>query len=142
MTGYIVYRIVPGSHRGHSSGGSVGLRRTIVVQQIAIAVNHRGRGLGRFALDWLVQRAVDDGIDCIELGSTIESLPFYQRFGFIGARCCSLTGLEGCLQISFNLLLFSVSRSLSIYNYHPGQTSVTFFLAPSTSSRFQDGHFD
>mmetsp|Transcript_108916 Transcript_108916/g.308024 ORF Transcript_108916/g.308024 Transcript_108916/m.308024 type:complete len:686 (+) Transcript_108916:3-2060(+) len=56
-------------------------QNVINVVQIAIADEHRGRGLGKKAVEWLVQYARKFNMDSVAVGSTQEGLKFYESCG-------------------------------------------------------------
>merc|ERR1719362_2332640 len=56
-------------------------QNVINVGQIAIAEEHRGKGLGRTAVDWLVGYAKKFNMDGFALSSTPEGVKFYEGCG-------------------------------------------------------------
>lgn len=61
--GYIVFRL---------EGNSV------LVVQIAVADEHRGKGFGRQAMEWMINYAENARCQSIMLSSTLESIEFYE----------------------------------------------------------------
>jgi ribosomal protein S18 acetylase RimI-like enzyme len=58
---------------------------TLEIKNLAVAVGRRGRGVGRGAIEALVERATASGVTRLVVGtanSSLEALRFYQRTGF------------------------------------------------------------
>uniref|UniRef100_A0A7R9ZYS0 Calmodulin n=1 Tax=Pyrodinium bahamense TaxID=73915 RepID=A0A7R9ZYS0_9DINO len=75
----------------------------INVVQIGIAEAHRGRGLGRCAVTWLLEHAKKAGLDSLTIECRAEGVKFYERCGFkqgsrtpdgILTMCLNIKGTE------------------------------------------------
>lgn len=64
----------------------------VTVIQIAVADEHRGKGIGRQAVDWIIQYAENARCDSVVLGSHLESVEFYEESGF--ERATETSGKE------------------------------------------------
>lgn len=78
-------------------------QNVIHVVQIAIADEHRGRGLGRKAVEWLVQYAKKFNMDAVALSSTPEGVAFYETCGL--QRQVGLKSLDGQDRIEGRVLM-------------------------------------
>lgn len=57
-------------------------RRHWYLEMIVTRAAHQGRGAGAMMMEWGVQRADEDGVECY-LDATPEGKPLYGRYGFV-----------------------------------------------------------
>ena len=88
----MVERIIKGSHcflLAASAGNIIGMGRAIsdkasdaYIQDLTVAVDYRGAGIGRQILRRIVNKLTSDGIEWIGLIAEKDSHPFYEKEGF------------------------------------------------------------
>jgi len=87
-----VRRLIAGSHCfliASQTGRLVGMGRAIsdrasdaYIQDVAVAADHRGQGLGTRIVAGLLERLRQNGIGWVGVIAESNSAPFYRRFGF------------------------------------------------------------
>lgn len=111
QTGYRLMMLVPQDERRGAADvyGYVIFRledSVVCVVQIAVADEHRGKGFGRQAVNWLIQYTENARCDSVVLGSPLESVEFYEECGFERATASTqvLQGKDlapGCLPMEY-----------------------------------------
>jgi len=71
----------------------------IHVKQIAIADAHRGRGLGRCAVTWLVEHARKAGLDSVAASCSAKGMQFYAALGFKQTGQSAADELPICISV-------------------------------------------
>jgi GNAT superfamily N-acetyltransferase len=75
-------------HAGEVVGGALAFRTGdesgAVLRILAVVADHRGRGVGRLAMEALESEAVKLGIVTMSLGAVPEAHGFYLRMGYTG----------------------------------------------------------
>mmetsp|Transcript_148200 Transcript_148200/g.475975 ORF Transcript_148200/g.475975 Transcript_148200/m.475975 type:complete len:1751 (-) Transcript_148200:103-5355(-) len=98
QTGYRLMMLVPPDERKEKADvyGFIIFRledQNVVVVQIAIADEHRGKGFGKQAVDWIIGYAENARSESIILGSPLESVEYFEECGF--ARATTVVAIGG-----------------------------------------------
>jgi len=113
QSGYRLMMLVPPDGRGVKPDvyGFIIFRledQVVSVVQIAIADEHRGKGFGRQAVDWLIHYAENQRCESVVLGSALESVEFYEECGF--ERATAATALPGGKELATGVLPMEYRR--------------------------------